>query len=329
MAWPYSLIASEILRALRGRRSQRAFSKRLGYRSNIAYRWESGRCFPSAAEALTLIAKSGVDLPVILRRYLRAEPAWLVSTAVATPAGVATLLEELRGNTSVAELARRSTFNRYALARWFKGAAEPRLPEFLELVELTSYRMLDLVALLVNPERVPCIAKHWLRLEATREAAYTHPWSHAVLRALELEAYAALGRHQQGWLARRLSMPPAEEQHCLRLLHSAGQIQRRKGLWRVTDAGVIDTRPDRERGRALKSFWMRTAVERFESGADGIFGYNLMALSAEDLPKLRELHIAYFQAMRNLVAESKPSEHVVLFCAQLFPLDSGGAVEKR
>lgn len=329
MAWQYSVIASQILRALRGRRSQRGFSKRIGYRSNIAYRWEAGRCFPSAAESLALIAQSGVDLPMMLRRFLRADPAWLASTPVATPAGVAMLLEELRGKTPVAELARRSAFNRYALARWFKGNAEPRLPEFLELVELTSYRMLDFVALLVEPGRVPSIAKPWVRLEATREAAYTHPWSHAILRALELEAYAALGRHQPGWLARRLRMPPAEERRCLQLLRAAGQIQRREGLWRVTEAGVVDTRPDRERGRALKAFWMRTAVERFESGAEGVFGYNLMALSSADLPKLRELHIAYFQAMRTLVAESKPSEHVVLFCAQLFPLDSGVADGER
>ena len=48
----FEQIAADWLRFMRGKRSQRAFSHRLGYRSNIAFRWESGVCFPTAAEAI-------------------------------------------------------------------------------------------------------------------------------------------------------------------------------------------------------------------------------------------------------------------------------------
>src|SRR5688572_27455473 len=62
MELDFEVIASELLRELRGRRSQRAFSRRLGYRTNIAYRWETARCFPTAAETLRIAARVGLDV---------------------------------------------------------------------------------------------------------------------------------------------------------------------------------------------------------------------------------------------------------------------------
>lgn len=40
-----------------------------------------------------------------------------------------------------------------------------------------------------------------------------------------------------------------------------------------------------------------------------------------DLARLREMHIAYFRSMQALVADSTPSECVVLFNTELFALD--------
>src|SRR5688500_4718629 len=55
-------LAIQWLRAMRGKRSQRAFSRRLGYRTNIAYRWESGRCWPTAQTVMRAMKKLGWDL---------------------------------------------------------------------------------------------------------------------------------------------------------------------------------------------------------------------------------------------------------------------------
>ena len=37
------------------------------------------------------------------------------------------------------------------------------------------------------------------------------PWTQAVLRALELDDYQALSRHQSGWVAERLGITEEEE----------------------------------------------------------------------------------------------------------------------
>jgi hypothetical protein len=58
----FEALARQFLRALRGNRSQVAFSRRLRYRSNIAYLWESGRNMPTAAVALAAAARTGIDV---------------------------------------------------------------------------------------------------------------------------------------------------------------------------------------------------------------------------------------------------------------------------
>jgi len=52
----YETIAAELLRSLRGKRSQAAFSRKLGYKSNIVNRWEAGEAFPLAATFLRVVA---------------------------------------------------------------------------------------------------------------------------------------------------------------------------------------------------------------------------------------------------------------------------------
>ena len=44
---PAEALSRELIRQLRGRRSQMQLSRKLGLRSNLAYRWESGRAWRS------------------------------------------------------------------------------------------------------------------------------------------------------------------------------------------------------------------------------------------------------------------------------------------
>jgi transcriptional regulator with XRE-family HTH domain len=135
----FEALATELLRAVRGRRSQRAFSRRLGYRSNIAYRWESGRCFPTARVMLRAMTRLGADPRAALRRFYGTTPAWLEHAAPTSREGVARMLDDLRGRTSIVELARKTGFSRHQVARWLSSATEPKLPEWLALIDASSW----------------------------------------------------------------------------------------------------------------------------------------------------------------------------------------------
>ena len=321
-AFDYDLLAAQWLRAMRGKRSQRALSRRLGYRTNIAYRWESGRCSPTASNAMRALKKLGWNLREALVRFEGRSSSWAARCDLTTRAGIVTLLDELRQRVPVVAIARATGHSRFAVARWLKGQAEPRLPELLQLIDACSLRLLDFVAQLFTPAQVPLLATRMSQLEAVRRAAYSEPLSHAVLRALELESYARLPRHRKGWLAKRLDIALEEEERCLSALAGAGQIHWHRARWRVAEQSVVDTRADPDAARALKAFWARRAVDALERGsAQDVFAFNLMSVSEADLERLRDLTRRYFREIRAIVAESQPNQRVVLYCGQLVALD--------
>lgn len=321
MILDFDQTARELVVALRGHRSQTALSRRLGFLSNVVYTWESGRRWPSAAQVLYAAHRTGVDVHAALVTFVGRDPEWLDPACPWSPETVSALLRDLQGGSSVSDLARRTGRARTRVSRWLSGATEPRLPDFLRLMEAASARAVDLVAVLVDPESVPSVAPLWRRIEARRRGAAKVPWTQAVLRALELEDYRALPEHQAGWVARRLGIPLEEEERCISYLRDTGQIrvvERRL----ESDPIAVDTRRTPEVGRQLKAHWARVAADRVEATAPGQFSYNVFTVSRADFERIREAHLAYFHALRAIVADSAPDEVVAVANVQLFPLDA-------
>lgn len=313
-------LATELVRALRGRRSQAQISRRLGFRSNVLYTWEAGSRWPTAADTLRLAAACRVDVGAAWARFYRTPPPWLAAADLLRPATIARLADDLRGTVPVVEVARRAGRSRFAVARWLAGDAEPRLPDWLRLVDATSLRLLDWLACFVDMDALPSVRDDWHRLEAERRAAYELPWTQAVLRALELQAYRTLREHDDAWVAARLGLPEAEVRRSVDTLLAAGQLVRREGRLELVESGTTDTRRDPAAGRRLKAHWAAVGLERLQGGAEGLFSYNVFSVSGADHARLRELHLAYFRELRAIVAQSTPGEEVVVANVQLFGL---------
>ena len=326
----HETLARELIRALRGRRSQLALSRRLRLRSNVLYTWESGRRFPTAARFLHLAERVGIDVRAGMAAFLGATPEALQTKPLSDPSSVAHLLTHLAEGTTQVELAVRVRKNRVSVGRWLKGQAEPRLPDFLRLIEATSLRLLDFVAIFAAPQELPAARGAWSELEAQRRVAYRLPWSHAVLRVLELEAYRELPRHEDGFVAERLGISLGTERECLAALAESKLIIKKKGRWTAGSVLTVDTRKNPEAGRALKAHWARVGEQRLpglEPGGEDLFSYNLFTVSEKAWVRLREMHIAYFQEIRRVIGDSSPAERVALANLQLFRLDESTRIE--
>ena len=311
-------LARDLIRALRGHRSQRAFSRWLGYSTNVIYTWESGRRAPTAAETFRVAARAKVDVPAALARFMNFPGE---APDLTTPEGIATLLRALAGDTPVSELGRRTGLGRFRVARWLAGQNEPRLPDFLRLVEAASLRLLDFLSVFADPEALPGATIAWRAQVARRSLAQEAPWSAGVLRALELGDYSGLPAHRPGWIATRLGISAEEEARCLELLEQAGQIEWTGKHYRP-EVSVLDTRLDPAAGRTMRRHWLSVADARLARGAPGQFSYNIFACSRADLERLREMHLAYFRALRQVVASSSPTEVVAVANVQLFELST-------
>ena len=316
----YEKLAVELVRELRGRRSQSAFSRRLGYRSNAVHAWEAGRAFPTAASFFRSLKRMGRDVDAALAGFHRLPVERAQAPDLTTRDGVALLLNDLRGRTSMVDLAHAAERSRFAVARWLKGSAEPRLPDFLRLLECASLRLLDFLACISDPAKLPSVASAWQTLESARRAVYELPWSHAVLRVIELEAYRSLKRHRPGFIADWLQIPREEEERCIALLLESGQIRKERGRLIPGASLTVDTRRDPQRSRLVKAWWANVARERLLRGVEGTFSYNLFSVSRADFERIQELHRAYFRELRRIVADSEPSECIALATVHLLEL---------
>jgi transcriptional regulator with XRE-family HTH domain len=317
----YALLAADLMRHLRGpKRSRPGFSRFLGYRSNIAQRWETGLCAPTITSFFEFCKRLGVDVNGCVATFLRREPPWLGAAAFDTRESVAMLLSELRGRARLSEIAGRANSNRYTISRWVKGRATPKLPEFLQLIDACNGRVLDFVATFAAPETLPSAAARWRELSSSRELAYTHPLAHAVLRALELHGYQRRKSEAEPYLARKLGMSREEVQRSLELLAASGQARKTRHGWAARGGAVVDTGADPTRARQLKLEWARLAIARLETGSPGHCGYSVFAVAREDLRRLREVQLAYIREMQSIIAASKQSDCVGLYCVQLIDM---------
>jgi hypothetical protein len=285
----------------------------------VAYAWEAGRAHPTAASFFRIVERSGKSVAAALANFYRV-PAQGPRHDLRTAAGVAAFLDDLRGRTSLVDLARSAQRSRFAVARWLKGEAEPRLPDFLRLVESASLRVLDFVACFVDPLTLPSVAGSWQTLENARRAAYELPWSHAVLRVVELAEFQKTPGSGVEHIAERLGIPEEEAERCVKLLLQTGQLQKRRGRLLPGSTLTVDTRGDPARSRRLKAFWTNVALERLEAGNDGTFSYNLFSVSHADLERIRELHRGFFRELRRIVAASEPAECIALANVHLLEL---------
>ena len=316
----YENVASELVRAVRGKRSQVAFSRRLRCKSNVVYSWEAGRRWPSASRWFEVCERAGIDVRGALRAFYRGEPSWLSEVDPDTAEGIARLLDDLKGKTRQGEVAEKSGLSRFAVARYLKGQAEPKLPDFLRLIEVLSLRLLDFLSAFVDPTELPCVRERWAELQAERQAAYDLPWSQAFLRLIETEAYQALPGHEPGWLAARLDVSQQEEQRCVDALRGAGQIRKQDGLYRVVEQRTVDTHQDAAAGQRLKAWWAKVALQKLSANAPGRYSYNVFSVSDADYARIEELLLAYYRELRTLVARSTPTQCVALVNLQLVPL---------
>src|SRR5687767_11436058 len=150
---PYAAVARELVRAVRGKRSQVALSRRLGYRANPVTDWEAGRSQPDALEVLEAARSGKLPVRAAFERFHPAPPPELDQGAAA----LAAWLDTVRGSTPMSALAARTGRSRFSVGRWLSAESNIKLADFLELVDAMTGRVQDWVAELVPIATVPSL----------------------------------------------------------------------------------------------------------------------------------------------------------------------------
>ncbi len=317
--------SAQLLRALRGNRSQVAWARRLGYRGNPLTDWERARNFPTAEEALRVAAKAGVD---VVAAFAEFDPKVPLTMNAQGALDLSDWLRRLSAGKQVTALARAMGASRSSVSRWLSGHAKPRLPEFLVLVNASTGRVHDLVALLVPIASVPALLPSYDAANAAKRLAFDVPWTEAILRVLETRPTLRSELPTAEWVAGVLGLTPQACQVALEQLERAGLVEQRGVEFEPKQALSVDTRGGKQAVRALKVHWAEVATRRAVAPrAEDVFGYNVFSVSAADLTRIRELLGQTYREIRSIVAGSEPAERVALVNLHLVTWPSADDVE--
>lgn len=300
----YQRAALELIRALRGKRSQIVFARRLGYRGNPITDWEHGRRHPTAAEALRAANLVGAPVRSAFARFHAAPPP-RQTRGVWELAG---WMDAVRGTTPISEIAQRMACSRFTVSRWLSGKTQPKLFEFIHFVDALTARVHEWVAELVPISRVPTLQAVHDRVQAAKNLAFELPWTEAILRVLEAEAYAKAPELSHDTLAACLGISRETLDAALSGLVRAGVVEVVDDRYVPAQALSVDTRSLPHGLRKLQSHWLDVARARVARGEPDWTAYNVMAVSREDLERIQEQLKQVYRGIRSLVSASDPSE---------------------
>jgi DNA-binding phage protein len=312
---PLEALSRDLVRGLRGHRSQVATSRRLGYRSNVLYRWEAGLRWPSGAELLRLAERTGADVEAALRRF---DPAAAeVASARGAPGTAAHLtawLGAVRGQLTLSELARRTErigagLSRSALGRVFSGASEPSLPAVLAILAAVD-RLWDWLGLWVPLETLPGSEERQRLTAAHHAAALGRPWTDGVAALL------SVGQCDPAQIAALLGVEEVEVRQVLVDLERGGVLSWSDGQPSLAITHV--RHPDREVVSTFTSFWAGRAAATAPPRADG--AYLVATLPERALPALFDACRVMMSRARELAHET-PNERAVVLVLQVATLD--------
>ena len=300
----YDIWASEFLRALRGSRSQIALARRLGYSGNPITDWENGRRYPKLSQVWRIA--------VLLKRPITESLKFLGNDLLEESCrkfpGPSIFLA-LKGSTPFGVWAEQSGFSRFTLSRWCHGEGEPRLPEFLQLLERSGRRHIDWMNSIVSIENIPSLSTEYGRVVQARSLAFEKPLTELLLRAVECRAYLALQAHDEDWLARFLGVSKDVITALISALSDASLIEKRGNHFVVIGELHVDMKSEPQRSKQHRKYWADFAAMRHPiDKSDDWFAYNVMSLNRTAAERVEKRLRDAFREVRTIVANQELSQ---------------------
>ena len=308
--------AQEMVRALRGKSTQAALSRRMGFKTNVFYRWESGQRQIRISELVRLLSVrhsqyraalwtfSGQSRPVTGLEDDWDWPSWL---------------KALRGEKSVDALAEELDLKASALRRIFRGDSDPALSRLLPIIQSLTGRIVDFIDIMVDASQISAIQPYWQVVDAQRRIARDHMNAEAIIAALEIEGYRNLREHSNEWIAGRLSLPVPEVEETLKALEQAGAIRRHENRYRVQSHRHVNTRHLPEVWSTLTQFWAERAMDLPPEFCRR--GYLVFSANEEAIKAVNQIYVsAHYEAVK-VIQEGLNPTRVVAISTQAAFLD--------
>lgn len=252
----FAVLKVQILKAMRGTRSQIQISRALGYKHNQVYRWESNRTKITWRDFVRFTKICEAPLAEALEKLL---------LFTGTPYRYDKLILQLAGNTNRAALASQLGCSAYMLSRWMNRRTEPSLENILKMIQVCSNALFETLDVVVGCDLIPLIKEESRLRRLERQLYFENPAAAAVVRCLELEEYSRQHVHEEGYVAKKLGISLADEKFLIHKLKECGAIVSIKSKLSVKNRN-LNTRRNFFESMTHHKYWLQFQTDAIESG---------------------------------------------------------------
>lgn len=290
-------ISKELVKTIRGRKSQIQLSQKLGFGGNQVYRWESGLRKISWLDFVALAKTCKCPLADSLDRLFKYNGKLSDTTR---------LTQFLVGDAKIVKVSQETMISRFAISKWLKGVSSPSLEEIILLIHHCQHALFEFLDDLVGMENVPSLRDEYAKRKAEKNLYYNNPVIDAVLCCLELKTYKKLKAHRDGFIATALGISIEEERLALSGLLAVDAIVTEAGKYKLS-SNRPDLRGDFEGERQIRRYWYERAVRvinEAHSRADVVgLGCAVFPVSGTMMEKVRQEYSDFYFRLRSLLAQ--------------------------
>ena len=313
----WDAVARELVKALRGRSTQGALSRRLGFKTNVVYRWEAGLRAATADDLLALIRLRIDQSELKLWSFALGSNGTRLDTP---PFEWAVWLKTLRGDQSVRDIAESLGISQQAVRRIFRGDSTPSLSRLLNLIQCLSNRIINFIELLTDSSLLKSLKGMRTLVEAQMAITFKHIHAESIIACLETRGYAELPNHSNEWIAKRLALPVEVVEETVEALVAGRGIKSRKGKYRTQDHRMANTQiRSKSDAKRLARHWtnvsMALAEERTRSG------YLVFSADQEAIDEIGRIMTEAMHQVIARVAKAKSVDRVSVLTVNMSQLD--------
>lgn len=291
----------ELLRNIRGKRSQGQVSRRLGFSYNKVSRWENGTSNLPWPDFVRFSKACKINIDVVLRNYFFYE---------GDPGDHAAILRALFGTRQLSEVADTMEVSRNTIARWLSGEAVPDVEDMLRALERFTKQLFPMVAAFGPPEDFPSLKEALVTEAARHRRSFELPELEIIFAALQLDDYRATPRHDDAWFAARLGIALERLCECMDILRQTDSIFLEGNHYSIAKPGFYQHRRGGfELHQGLRTFWMEYGLKRWHAGSrpEDLLVHFVIPITDEFHKVLHAEYVSLFHDISKLVAEANDS----------------------
>ncbi len=315
----YEKLKIDLLKTIRGDKTQQQVNKKLGFDFNQVSRWETQQKRILWPEFVRYCELSNINITQSLKR---------VFTYHDKPEDYKTLVRHLSADKKMSVMSNKTKISRYIIRRWMNNTYPPTLEEMFQVMEVYQSTLINFIDDLVGVEHVKAFSRKQKAYVAEKNFIYKYPYFAAVALCLELKQYKRLKAHQKGFIAKRIGISQEEEEEVFKNAVKLGLLEFRKKKYYKPPENKrhLNTKGNFFGSKCIKGYWLNKSIQKLEKmnepKKEDYFSYFLFNTNETTYNLVLDEYIKFFKKIIDLVVQdNKPTYKSKIFSVQYMDVE--------